>query len=106
MTFDRAMTHIADDICEAPAGRVVGAKAFRGFLEPFSRILTSSELIAAFGDDNTALLMYDTDNVPVKHAPGAECHSVVDGTITHIRIISDGYRSTPPARPLQLNAEA
>ena len=64
-------------------------QAFRGFLEPFSRILTSSEPIAAFGDYHTALLMYDTHTVSVKHAPVAECHSVVDGTITHIRIILD-----------------
>lgn len=88
--FDLAMTYVADDIvCDAPAGRIAGAEAFRGFLEPFSRLLTGTALIAAFGDDHTALLMYDTDTVPVKHAPGAECHTVVDGTITHIRIIFD-----------------
>jgi hypothetical protein len=42
-----------------------------------------------FGDEQTALIMYDTDTVPVQHAPGAECHTVVDGKITHIRIVFD-----------------
>lgn len=88
--FDAAMTFVADDIvCDAPAGRLEGAEAFRGFMEPFSKIVTRSELIAALGDDRTALLMYDTDTVPVSHAPGADCHSVDNGKITHIAIIFD-----------------
>jgi hypothetical protein len=33
--------------------------------------------------------MYDTDTVPVRNAPGAECHSVDNGKITHITIIFD-----------------
>ena len=88
--FDRAMTFIADDIvCDAPAGRIDGSEAFRAFMEPFSRILTGSRLIAAFGDEETALLMYDAVTVPVEHAPGAECHTVRDGRIVHIRIVFD-----------------
>ncbi|MGA4838173.1 nuclear transport factor 2 family protein [Streptomyces sp. G45] len=86
--FDRAMTYIADDIvCEAPSGRLEGAAAFRGFMEPFTHILTDSHLIAAFGDESTALVMYDTKTLPVASAPGAECLTVVDGVITHLRII-------------------
>lgn len=88
--FDRAMTFIADDVvCHAPAGRLDGAAAFRGFMEPFTKTVTRSELIAAFGDEHTALLMYDTDTVPVPNAPGAECLTVADGTITQVRIIFD-----------------
>lgn len=88
--FDRAMTHIAPDVvCLAPPGPLDGAPAVRAFMEPFSRIVTRAELIAAFGDDDTALLMYDTDTVPVQGAPGAECLTVVDGLITRIRIIFD-----------------
>jgi SnoaL-like domain len=53
--FPRAMTYIAADIvCHAPAGRLDGADAFRGFMGPFVEILTGSSLIAAFGDDTTA----------------------------------------------------
>jgi len=88
--FEQAMTYIADDIiCQAPAGRLAGAAAFRGFMGPFTQILTSSRLIAAFGDDTTAVLIYDTDTVPVKDAPGAECLTVTHGKISHMRIIFD-----------------
>ena len=88
--FEKGMTYIADDIvCLAPSGRLDGAEAFRGFMGPFAGILTSSSLIAAFGDETTAVLMYDTDTRPVKDAPGAECHTVRDGKIVRMRIIFD-----------------
>lgn len=52
---------------------------------------TGSTLLAAFGDETTAVLMYDTDTdtVPVTNAPGAEYHTVVDGRITYLRIVFD-----------------
>jgi hypothetical protein len=88
--FELAMTYIAEDIvCQAPAGTLTGADAFRGFMGPFTEILTSSRLIAAFGDDEKAVLMYDTDTAPVPDAPGAECLTVTDGRIRHMRIIFD-----------------
>lgn len=88
--FEHAMTYIADDIvCDAPAGRLEGAEAFRGFMGPFTRILLNASLISAFGDEQTALLMYDTETVSVSSAPGAECLTVRDGRITHLRIIFD-----------------
>ena len=88
--LDQAMSYIADDIiCDAPAGRLEGADAYRGFMGPFVRILTGSTLIAAFGDNTTALIMYDTQTVPVGSAPGAECLTVSDGKITYSRFIFD-----------------
>ena len=88
--LDRAMTHVADDVvCLAPAGRLDGADAFRAFMEPFARMLTRSNLIAAFGDDRTAVLMYDTETALVDDAPGAECVIVEEGRIVHMRIVFD-----------------
>jgi len=88
--LDKAMSYIADDIvCDAPAGRLAGAAAYRGLMGPFVQILTGSELIAAFGDDATALIMYDTETFPVKSAPGAECLTVSGGKITYSRFIFD-----------------
>jgi SnoaL-like domain len=88
--LDQAMSYIADDIiCDAPAGRLEGAAAYRGFMGPFAQILTGSTLIAAFGDDTTALIMYDTETVPVNSAPGAECLTVTDGKITYSRFVFD-----------------
>ncbi len=86
---DKAMSYIADDIvCDAPAGRLEGAAAYRAFMGPFVQILTGSKLIAG-GDDTTALIMYDTETVPVKSAPGAECVTVTDSKITYSRFIFD-----------------
>jgi len=88
--LETAMSYIADDIiCDAPAGRLEGAEAYRGFIGPFTQILTGSTMIAAFGDDQTALVMYDTETVPVKNAPGAECVTVADGKITYSRFLFD-----------------
>ena len=56
--LDRAMSYIADDIvCDAPAGRLRGAAAYRGFMGPFVQILRAATLIAAFGDDRIAELI-------------------------------------------------
>jgi SnoaL-like domain len=88
--FELAMTYVADDIiCLAPAGRLDGAEAFRAFMGPFARLLIRAELLAAFGDETTAMLMYDTETVPVSTAPAAELVKVVDGRIVELRIIFD-----------------
>lgn len=88
--LNTAMTYIADDIvCDAPAGRLEGAAAYRNFMGPFVQILTASELVAGFGDDEQAVVMYDTETVPVKSAPGAECVTVKDGKIIRSLFIFD-----------------
>ena len=88
--LDRAMEYVADDmVCDAPAGRLEGAAAFRGFVGPFVQILTGSQLIAAFGNDEQAVVVYDTETVPVKTAPAAECVTVTNGKITYSRFIFD-----------------
>ena len=90
LDLDKAMSYIADDIvCDAPAGRLEGAGAYRGFTGPFVQIVTGASLIAAFGDEQTALIMYDTQTVPVQSAPGAECVTVKDGKITYSRFVFD-----------------
>jgi ketosteroid isomerase-like protein len=88
--LDKAMGYIADDIiCDAPAGRLEGSAAYRAFMGPFAQIVTGSEMLAAFGDEETALIMYDTETVPVKSAPGAEYLTVKDGKITYNRFVFD-----------------
>jgi ketosteroid isomerase-like protein len=88
--LESAMSYIADDIvCDAPAGRLEGAEAYRGFMGPFVQILKEAELIAAFGDEHTAVVMYDTSTVPVASAPASECVTVTDGKISYSRFIFD-----------------
>jgi ketosteroid isomerase-like protein len=88
--LDRAMKYVADDIvCDAPAGRLEGAEAFRGFMGPFAGSLTGAQLLANFGDEIHAVVVYDTQTRPVPSAPGAEWTRVANGRIAHMRIIFD-----------------
>ncbi len=88
--LDRAMSYIAADIvCNAPAGRIEGAEAYREFMAPFVEMLIATDLIGAFGDDEKALVMYDTETRLVKSGPGAECVTVRDGKIVHSWFVFD-----------------
>jgi hypothetical protein len=58
-------------------------------MAPFARMLTGSELIAAFGDDDTALLMYNPHTTLVQDAPSAERFTVKDGRIVHSLLVFD-----------------
>lgn len=73
----------------APPGRLVGVDAVKGFMGPFANSLTASELVAAYGDEHQALLMYDAGNPAVARAPAAELYTVRDGQIVAIRLIFD-----------------
>jgi ketosteroid isomerase-like protein len=99
--LDRAMSYIAEGIvCDAPAGRIEGAAGYRDFMAPFVEILLDAKLIAAFGDEQTAVVVYDTATVPVPSAPAAECVTVADGKIVHSRFIFDRapfQAARPPA---------
>ena len=88
--LDAAMTYIADDIvCDAPAGRIEGAAAYRAFMSGFVEMLRGASMIAAFGDDEKAMVMYDTETTLVASAPGAECVTVAGDRITYSRFLFD-----------------
>jgi limonene-1,2-epoxide hydrolase len=87
---DRAMTHVADDVvCETPLGPVHGVEGLRQFMAPFAQMLTGSDLIAAFGDQQTAVLLYNPHTTLVQDAPSAECFTVEDGRIVRSLLIFD-----------------
>lgn len=88
--FEAAMSLIAPEIvCHTPAGELTGAAAFADFMGPFAGMLRSAELLAGYGDENTAVIIYDAVTPAVADAPGAELHTVVDGRISRIKIIFD-----------------
>jgi hypothetical protein len=88
--LDKAMTFVADDVvCEAPAGRIEGAAAYRDFMGPFVGMLVRAELLGSFGDDEHALVAYDTETTLVPSAPAAEYVTVRDGRIVHSHFIFD-----------------
>ncbi len=88
--IDGTMSHVAGDIiCDAPSGCIEGAAAYREFWAGFMKMLRGAKLVAAFGDETTALIMYDTETLAVKSAPAAEYLTVKNGKITACRIIFD-----------------
>lgn len=88
--LDRAMSYVSDDIvCEAPPGRIEGIEQYRAFWAPFLQIFTKAEVIAAFGDGETALLMYDAHTTLVASALTAERFTTEDGKISRNRIVFD-----------------
>lgn len=88
--LDKAMTFVADDmVCDAPAGRIVGAAAYREFMAPFVGMLVRAELFGAHGDDEHAVVVYDTETSLVGSGPAAELVTVRDGRIVHSRFIFD-----------------
>jgi SnoaL-like domain len=88
--LDRAMRHVAGDVvCETPTGRIEGLEAFRQFMTPFAQMLTGSDLIGAYGDADTAVLVYNPHTTLVADAPSAERFTVRDGRIVHDLLIFD-----------------
>ena len=88
--LDAALAYASEDVvCEAPSGTLNGIASLRGFMAPFAASLTRSTLLASFGDEERALIMYDSANAAVSSAPAAELYSVRNGRITEIRIIFD-----------------
>jgi SnoaL-like domain len=97
---EAAMRHLADDVvCDAPAGRIEGVEAYRQFLGPFAQMLLGDDLLAAFGDETKAVLVYDTRTPPVPSAPGAECLTVRDAKIVYNRFIFDRLPFDAARRP-------
>lgn len=88
--LDGALRHIDPDIvCHAPAGRIDGLDGYRAFMAPFVAMLRGARLLGAFGDGDTALVMYDTETALVASAPGAELVTVRDGRIVESWFIFD-----------------
>jgi limonene-1,2-epoxide hydrolase len=88
--LDQVMSYVAEDIiCDAPAGRIEGADEYRAFLRPFFKLLKRVELMAHFGDEESAVLMYDTVTLLAASGPACEYITVEDGEINYIRLIFD-----------------
>jgi hypothetical protein len=88
--IDKDISCAADDIVvDAPGVHLEGRAAFRDFEESFLPMITGATLAAAFGDERTALLMYDIATVPVPSNYAAAYATVAAGKITALRIVFD-----------------
>jgi hypothetical protein len=88
--LNEALRHVADDIvCDAPSGQLRGIDQYRPFLANFVPIVKGYDIIAALGDAETAVLVYDLHTIPVSSGLTCECFTIKDGRITRNRLIFD-----------------
>jgi hypothetical protein len=85
-----AMDVVADDVVsETPFGPLSGAQALRDSEAEFASILKGATLIASYGDDKTALLMYYTHTLPAPDVLSAKYFEVDNGKITAMKALFD-----------------
>jgi hypothetical protein len=87
---ERSLAFLAADVvCDAPAGRLEGVAAFEEFLHRYNQLFLGADLLASFGDEQTAVLIYDNHTRPVPHAPAAARYTITDGKISALQLIFD-----------------
>lgn len=85
-----ALSYVADDvICDSPSGQLQGIGQYRPFLANFAPLVKGYDMIAALGDEHTAILVYDLHTIPVSSGLICECFTVDEGRITRNRLIFD-----------------
>ncbi len=75
--------------CDLPTGHMQGLDQYRPFLANFAPTVTGYDMIAALGDEQTAVLVYALHTVRVSSGLVCECFTVTDGQITRNRLIFD-----------------
>ena len=87
---DGALRLVADEIvCDAPSGQLRGMEQYRPFLAGFAPMVTGYDMVAALGDGETAVLVYDLHTLAVSSGLVCECFTVREGRITRNRLIFD-----------------
>jgi len=88
--LEEALSHVSDDVvCDSPSGQLRGIDQYQPFLANFVPIVKGYDLIAALGDAETAVLVYDLHTIPVSSGLTCECFTVRDGRIMRNRLIFD-----------------
>jgi ketosteroid isomerase-like protein len=90
---DTIISVSADDVvCTSPLGQITGAPKFREFHDGFARMIEKITILAAYGDDEQAVVVYNADTHPVANSVVAELLKVKNGKITSTEVI---YDATP-----------
>jgi limonene-1,2-epoxide hydrolase len=81
-----------DVVCTSPIGQTTGIERFRAFHDGFARMITNVTVLAVFGDDKQAVVVYEAKTQPVPHSMVAELIKVKDGKLASTDVI---YDATP-----------
>lgn len=81
-----------DVVCASPIGQTTGLEQFRAFHDGFARMITNLTILAVYGDDEQAVVIYDAETHPAPHSVVAELIKVKDGKLASTDVI---YDATP-----------
>lgn len=91
--MDTAAGYIAKDVVfDGPMNHLTGDKAYMEVLARFASTVTGLKILAAFGDDQQALIMYEVTTAPFGPIPSAELLTIKDGKIQADRLIFDASK--------------
>jgi hypothetical protein len=79
----------ADVVSETPFGPLHGAKELSDSEAQFAPMLQGATLVASYGDDTTALLLYYTHTQPAPNVLSAKYFEISDGKITSLKALFD-----------------
>ena len=78
-----------DVVCTSPIGQTAGIERFRAFQDGFARMIKKVTVLAAYGDDKQAVVVYVADTHPVPNAVVAEFIKIRDGKLASTDVIYD-----------------
>lgn len=81
-----------DVVCTSPIGQTTGIERFRDFHAGFAQMITNLTVLAVYGDDQQAVVIYDAQTYPVPHSMIAELIKIKDGKLASTDVI---YDATP-----------
>ncbi|HEX8037454.1 MAG TPA: nuclear transport factor 2 family protein [Ktedonobacterales bacterium] len=103
--MDTAASYVAHDIVfDGPMNHTTGDKAYMEALTRFASTVTGLKILAAFGDDQQALIMYEVTTTPFGPIPSAELLTIKDGKIQADRLIFDTSKMRNAATSLPQSA--
>ncbi|HEV7125860.1 MAG TPA: nuclear transport factor 2 family protein [Ktedonobacterales bacterium] len=99
--LDAAADYVADDVTFAsPVLQFSGKRAYMDGLAAFARTITETTILAAFGDDAQALILYDVALGPARALTCAELLTFRDGKIaSHLGTSSVRPAAQSPSAP-------
>lgn len=105
--METAAGFVTDDVTfDGPAGHAEGKTTYMEGLDTFARAVTGVRILAAFGDETQALIMYELDTAPFGNLTCAELHTYRDGKIATDLFTYDtfpvrGKAAQPPKAPAE-----
>src|SRR5258708_11203153 len=92
-----AAAYVAEDVAfEGPMTQTTGAKSYVEGLSRFARTVTGMRMIAALGDDERAMIMYEVQTGPAGALRAAEHFVIRDGLIKSDMLVFDTHKLRPP----------